>query len=160
MASMDVDVPAPSLESLSAASSLEKLDLENFDLTPLNNRMQYYSDGHCWEYRRAMAIQESPTSWPWLIGEILMLLTVELSKTDIKESIIAEPSLANVEILVNSFTEDELEEWKVGARKGIESNDWRNLITHRTYLSNYQIVPHLLPNPSKDPKTKILECSL
>jgi hypothetical protein len=121
MAFMDVDVLAPSLESLSAASSLEKLDFEIFDLTPLNNRMQYYSDGQCWEYRRAMAIQESPcTSWPWLIGEILMLLTVELSKTDIKESIIAEPSLANVEILVNSFTEDELEEWKVGARKGIE----------------------------------------
>jgi len=156
---MDVDVPVPSWESLSASSSFEKLDLENINLVALGTQMKTYSTVELWAHRLILAGATPDLFWPPLISTILVCLTAVLSKTDIKDSIITTPSMPIGVNLVNSFTDEELEEWKTGARKGIESNDWKDLITHRAYLSDYQMVSPLIPNPSKDPKTKILECS-
>ena len=131
---MDVDVPAPSLESLSPSSSFEKLDLKGVDLETLNVRMAEY----CNELNLAMALQ-FPTNWQLLIVTILSWLTGELSETDIRQSIIVPVTVAGAKNLVKSFTDEELEEWKAGVRRGINSNNWNDLITHRTYFFDHQV---------------------
>ena len=110
---MDVDVPVPSWESLSASSSFEKLDLENIDLVALGTQMKTYSTVALWAHRLILAGATPDLFWPPLISTILVCLTAVLSKTDIKDSIITTPSMPIAVNLVNSFT-DETRSWKSG----------------------------------------------
>ena len=157
---MDVDVPASSsLEILSASSSLEKMDLENVDLEALAIKMRHHAHLQFWKLRVNTAV--SISDWQPLILVILIYLTRELSETDLKESIITSPSLGSAETLVSCFKDTELEEWKAGIKKGMNDDDWSDLITHRMYISDYQMIGfHSITNPSDAPKAKAVECSL
>ena len=128
------------LGGLSPSSSFEKLELGKFDLNALNVAMK----GRCERMRSYTSLKniesegnlEVEADWHALLCAILMQLTCALSRTNLKSSIIVPPNLDAAEGIVKSFTEDELEEWKVGVRSGLIKNDWAALITHRTYISD------------------------
>ena len=142
---MDVDVPTSfaacmitSSESLSTASSLEKLDPE-LHLEPLNDKMRDRCRSEFWRVRLE-ATEDDHTLWHPLISSVLMYLTRALAATDAKSSFIAAQNSTDAEAIVQGFNKKELGEWKVGVRRGVETNDWTSLITHRTYISDYQML--------------------
>jgi hypothetical protein len=66
-----------------------------------------------------------------------MSLTTELASTDVKHGVIASPNVGGARKIVMGFNNDELGQWKTGVRRGEDMNDWTDLITHRTYISDY-----------------------
>jgi hypothetical protein len=84
-----------------------------------------------------------------------------LAATDAKSSVIAAPNSPDAEAIVNSFNEKELGEWKVGVRRGVETNDWTGLIKHRTYISDYRMLgSRLMATTAKLRKRKVLNVAL
>jgi hypothetical protein len=75
----------------------------------------------------------------------MMDLTRELAGTDMRNSVIAKLSLERADDIVKNFNKDQLEEWKVGLRNGVKSENWVDLVARRTYISNYHIIrSHLI----------------
>ena len=152
MDQMDVDVP-----SISASSSLEKLDPAELDLDGLNDCMKERCRISTWQYRVRLA--EGDTSmWQQLFVEVLKCLTRALAATD---AIIATPSDDSADDIVKGFNKDEVEEWKAGVWRGVETDDWSGLITHRTYISDYWMVGlHLIATTAKIRKRKVPNIAL
>lgn len=132
------------LGGLSPSSSFEKLELGKLDLNALNVAMK----SRCKSMRSHSSLKniesegnlEAEADWHVLVCAILMQLTCALSSTNLKSSIIVPPNVDAAEGIVKSFTEDELEEWKVGVRSGLINDDWVALIKHRTYISDNLLV--------------------
>jgi hypothetical protein len=77
------------------------------------------------------------------------------------DAIIATPSDDSADDIVKGFNRDEVEEWKAGVRRGVETNDWSGLITHRTYISHYWMVgSHLITTTAKLRKRKVPNVAL
>jgi len=90
-------------------------------------------------------INTAEADWQMILSDILMHLTSELASTNMKNKVIANLTLHRANKIVESFDEDQLEEWKVGMQDAVKGNDWTNLIEHRTYFSDYQIIrSHLI----------------
>src|SRR5882762_4126456 len=100
---MEVDVPnvnptnistsAPGLETISASSSFEKLDLAGLDLDTLNDRMKDYCDDELWRPRIEKIVEGDTSRWQRFIVTVLMRLTIELAATEAKGSVIPIPTL-------------------------------------------------------------------
>ncbi|KAK2464549.1 hypothetical protein APHAL10511_003407 [Amanita phalloides] len=116
-------------EIISASSSM--LNTSGVDLDGVKNNMRNYAFEEGWQARleRVGDDDDIPT-WRRLAAQILMLLTEELGKTDLKGSVIPSMSRANAENIIANFNARELKEWKVGVRNGVQENNWDNLIKH------------------------------
>jgi hypothetical protein len=69
--------------------------------------------------------------WRDLFLDILIYLTHALAITGMNGNVI-EPLPLRLEQIAKSFNTEEMKEWKEGVRKGVEENDWEDLIFHRT----------------------------
>lgn len=153
---MDVDNPEP----ISASSSFEKLDTSKLDLDALNKSMKNRCNTQAWELRIEMAKQDA-SLWHGLISDVVMSLTSALAATDAKSSVIMEQTITGAQAVVNSFNEQELREWQIGVRRGVEMNDWTGLITHRTYILDCRMVgSHVIATTVKLRKRKVPNVSL
>jgi len=152
---MDVD-----LESISPSSSFEKLDTAKLDLDALNESMKKQCNNQAWDLRIERT-EHDASLWRSLISGVVMSLTIALATTDAKSSVIAEPTSTGAEAIVDSFNEKELGEWKIGVQRGVETNDWTGLITHRTYISDCRMVgSHVIATTVKLRKRKVPNVSL
>jgi hypothetical protein len=131
--------PAASPPASSSADKCAKLLLPDSQLTALTDIMKHKSDRKKWLVFVKEA-RDDDTLWRDLISDVLMHLLGELASTNMKGSMIASPNPERADDIVKSFNEAELEQWKVGMRNGVEKNNWIELIAHRTYISDYQII--------------------
>ena len=141
MTQMDVNTPpassskrpAASPPAFSSADKRIKILLPEAQLNTLCVDMKKKSDMKKWR----ILVEEAKDDERWmnLLSDILMHLTRELASTNMKGSVIANLTLEGAEEMVNSFNEDELEQWRVGVRNGIKSNDWLDLLECRTRLT-------------------------
>jgi len=131
--------PAASPPASSSADKCAKLLLPDAQLTALNHNMKGKSKSRKWQVFLKEAGDDN-SLWLDLLSEILSHLTAELAFTNMKGSVIASPNFERADDIVKSFNKDELEQWKVGMRNGVEKNNWIELIAHRTYISDYQII--------------------
>jgi hypothetical protein len=140
----------------SSAGKRPRILLPDAQLTALNHNMKGKSKSRKWQVFLKEA-RDNNSLWLDLLSEILSRLTAELAFTNMKGSVIASPNFERADDIVKSFNEDELEQWKVGVRNGVEKNDWLDLIAHRTLhfgLSDHQItfnhINHSETQNSKD----------
>jgi hypothetical protein len=157
MNQMDVDPPTSPPSSSSkrpaafplASSSAEKrakILLPDAQLIELSAKMKHNADRKKWQMFVKEAEADDSLWWDILL-DVFMYLVQELASTSMKHSVIA-PERAND--IVKSFNEDELEQWRVGVRNGVERNDWTGLLVHCTYISDYQIIrSHLIVTTAK-----------
>jgi hypothetical protein len=147
---MDVDPPTSPRSSSSkrsaafplASSSAEKrakILLPHAQLIELSAKMKHKSDRMKWQIFVKEAEADDSLWWDIHL-DVLMHLTEALASTSMKHSVIASPNPERANDIVKSFNEDELEQWKVGVRNGVDRNDWTDLLVHRTYISDYQII--------------------
>jgi hypothetical protein len=150
MDEMDVDQPTAGPSSLkrdfsSTASSADKrakLSLPPAQLAGLNNNMASRSQLECWPSRvKSASIDNS--LWLGLVSNVLQYITIELAMTSVRDRVIPELSILRAHAMVNGFSKDELERWKAGVRKCVESSDWRDMIDDCTY-DYHQIVASCL----------------
>lgn len=138
---MDVDnnVPASSTTPFPASSppvKCSKLVLPPGQLAVLNNKMNELSDAQMWQARVKKA-EGDDSLWGGLFRDIVVDLTSQLAAAHTGDFTIINQTVESAERLVKSFKTAEFEEWKVGVRTGVESKDWSDIITHRTYVSDY-----------------------
>ena len=114
--------------SPSSSSSSSSLNLEGVNLDELNNRMKCWSGWNDWA-RKAEADSDNPR----LLADVLVCLTHELEKTDLKNSVIAIPTFDGSYRIITDFNTEQLRLWKAGMRSGLETGDWAELIKHRKY---------------------------
>jgi hypothetical protein len=103
------------------ASSTEKrrkLDLPQGQLAALNEKMNDISGPQRWQNRIDDA-GDDDSQWRGLFADVLVYLTIRLSITDLKTSILS-PEDLDEESIVKGFNDDDLREWKVGVQKGVE----------------------------------------
>jgi hypothetical protein len=125
--------PAASPPASSSADKRAKILLPDAQLTTLNDEMKKGSHGQMWQLRLQSA-ENDESMLRVLLRDVLWYLTRELASTNMKGSVIVNLTLERANDIVRSFNEDELEQWKVGVRNGVEKNDWIDLIVHRTYI--------------------------
>jgi hypothetical protein len=71
--------------------------------------------------------------WRNVLADVLRFLTEELSITDLRGRTIGARSFHQAKDLVETFNDEEIQEWKSGLQKGLKDNDWLDLVTHRTH---------------------------
>ncbi|KAF8501239.1 hypothetical protein BU17DRAFT_72018 [Hysterangium stoloniferum] len=119
---MDVDIPSSG--GLSASSSSSSMaGLAGVDLDALN---------FC------QLVKVNDKDRLLLSSQALEYLLLEVAKTKFKGSVIAAPGFQERGDILRSFNTKEAEQWNAGMRKGVEKDDWRNLITHHTYILDYR----------------------
>jgi hypothetical protein len=94
--------------------------------------MKNRSNKQAWDLRIERA-KDDASPWQELILNVFTSLMKALVATDAKSSVIAEPTFTDAEVFVAGFNEKEFEEWKVGVRRGVETNDWTGNV-NATYL--------------------------
>jgi hypothetical protein len=130
--------PAASPPPSSFADKRLKMLLPDAQLSTLAYNMKQRSDRKKWR----ISVEEAEVDdslWRDILSDILMYLTSELASTNMKGSVIAGVDPRRADDIVQSFNEDQLEQWKVGVRNGVKNNDWIDLLARRTYFSDYQI---------------------
>jgi len=115
----------------SSAGKRARILLPDAQLTAFNHNMKGKSKRRKWQVILKGAGDDN-SLWLELLSTILSHLTAELAFTNMKGSVIASPNPERANDIVKSFNEDELKQWKVGVRNGVEKNDWVDLIAHHT----------------------------
>jgi len=135
---MDVDIPPPSPSMLSSSiQKLPKLVLSPIELKAFNEMMAEESAHNFWHLRIVtLEKTESKSGWRALFLNIFEILTLLLHNTDLKDRIIDPTNISVVNQIVKGFNEEVLQEWKLGAKKGV-AGDWSELIAHRMYISHW-----------------------
>jgi hypothetical protein len=153
---MDVDPPASPRSSSSKRSAAfppaspppekrAKILLPHAELIELSAKMPR----KMWQILVKEAEADDSLWWE-IHSDVLMYLTEALASTSMKHSVIASPNPECAKDIAKSFNEDELEQWKVGVWNGVDRNDWTDLLVHRTYISDYQIIrSHLIVTTAK-----------
>jgi hypothetical protein len=119
---MDVDTPtslpssppkrsAASHPASSSADKRAKILLSNAQPTTLNDKMKIISQYQMWQSRLQDA-ENDEHLMRFLVRDVLLHLTPELASTNMNGSDIVNLSLDRVDDIVESFNEDELEQWK------------------------------------------------
>ena len=153
---MDVDPPRSSIKRaaspLASSSSAKrpKTQLPDDQLTALVNNMKLLSESR---WQGEMASNNDSVQWN-LRADVLMHLTSELASTNMKGAVIPSPNFSGALAILKTFTKNELDQWKNGIQNGVENNDWNDLLTHRKYISDHQIL-HLIIFPAKLQITKV-----
>ena len=71
--------------------------------------------------------------WRVVLSNVLLNLTASLATTELKASVISIPTSDEATKIVESFDDDVLQEWKNGVKKGVNEQDWEDLIHHGAY---------------------------
>ncbi|KAF8323573.1 hypothetical protein F5887DRAFT_1208074 [Amanita rubescens] len=133
---MDVDLPSSSSKrpaefppASSSADKRAKILLPDIQLATLSSNINRKSDFRMWEFQVDKAETATDDSrWRSILSDILQVLTLELASTSMKDSVIANLTLQHADDIVKIFTENQLEEWKVGVRNGVKRGDWSDLL--------------------------------
>ena len=152
--SMEVDPPtssahkrAPTSPASPSANKRLKSILPTAQLCALNDTMDRISRRNLWQHRIVDAQKDdSQSEWQGLFSDILICLLLQLSNTNLKDSVI--PPLA-CDSLVNDLTDDEFKEWVNGVQTGVKEKDWAHLIAHRTYILHLKTWPSLIATTAK-----------
>jgi len=94
-------------------------------LNMLKANMGYLSEMGMWQRRIEKDVD---SEWRGLLADVLTCITRELADMDI---ITASQSGQQAHEIVAQLDQEELEEWKIAVRKGVENGDWTDLIEHR-----------------------------
>ena len=99
--------------------------------TAFIDKMKKLSSKQMWPLRMQVA-EDDNSAWQDVFSDVLGLLTGILATTNVKNSVIA-LTTEQAEQIVKNFNTEEMKEWKEGVQKGVEKNDWTDLVSHRTY---------------------------
>ena len=91
----------------------------------------------------------SQSEWRRLFSLILTALLLELSTTNLKDSVIQPLPYDKANSLVNDLTGEEFEEWVNAVQIGVKENDWELLIGHRTYILHLKTWSSLIATAAK-----------
>ena len=141
MDQMDVDQlstsslkrPASSSPVVSSSKQREENLLTDDEITRLKKTMASFTTA-------ATPAEFDDFRWTGMLVTIWMVLGSLLQFTSRKDEFISPPAYPSIEDTVKGFSEEELKEWKLCVRNGIDNNDWNGLINHRMYISDYQII--------------------
>ena len=125
----------PPRSSSESSAKRAKLDLPEYQLITLNDRMNAISNDEFWPSILERATKNSE-KLPQLLARVSQVLTRVLATTDAKATTREELTDSQADSFVQAFISEELKEWEAGLRKGVEKHDWKDLITHRTYNSS------------------------
>jgi hypothetical protein len=76
--------------------------------------------------------------WKGLLSDVLMYISDRLHATDLRtRTSVISPTQA--EELVKAFTHKQLGEWKDAMKRGVEKNDWTEVISLCKYLSKQMV---------------------
>jgi hypothetical protein len=92
---------------------------------------------------------DTQSEWWGLFIDVLTFLLMELSTTNLKGSVIPPLNYNDADSLVNDLTDKEFKEWVNCVQKGVEKNDWEDLIVHRTYILHLKTWPSLIATAAK-----------
>jgi hypothetical protein len=145
---MDVDVDAtlllppfadrrvPSSGPTSSHDKLSTLELPADQLAALSTLMK----SRMWDLRLAAANDSSTMNA--IFDDVLSALTTFLDDTDLKGKVVAPLTNGQANKIVKALSDKELEDLKNGLKKGVEENNWMDLIGHRTFnFSLYSVMP-------------------
>jgi hypothetical protein len=161
---MDVDLPT-SLPSGSKCVSTShtvsfpkkraRIILSQAELTALHNKMNEHSRTGVWKYILNHTEDDHlGLRRKTLFSHVLCSITSELRDNTL--AIDSPKTSQGATDILESFNKDELEEWEIGVRNGVENRDWTGLIAHRTHIYDYRIVRlHLIANTAKLMITKM-----
>ena len=132
---MDVDQSSsskrPHPSSFPPASSSKKREkdlLTDAEQTKLNKNM------------KLLISPSFLSNHPAVISSILLILALQLQDTAQRNSFIPPPSPLEALDIVMEFSDEEKEQWGLGVQNGINNNDWSDLIRHREYILDYQVI--------------------
>jgi hypothetical protein len=94
-----------------SADKRAKILLSNAQPTTLNDKMKTISQYQMWQSRLQDA-ENDEHLMRFLVRDVLLHLTPELASTNMNGNDIVNLSLDRVDGIVESFNEDELEQWK------------------------------------------------
>ena len=114
---------------LSSNELLAKLPQDQ--LAKLNDLMSTKSRKWAWMFRLELAASDPSMLHP-VVSDVFEFLVDELSRTALRDNVITPLFRADVLKLVEGFSDKDIEFWKAGIRKGVEENNWVDLIMHRT----------------------------
>jgi hypothetical protein len=107
-------------------------------------KMAEYSSASMWDLRMDKATVDE-SKWKPLMASILFHLgDALLANTDEKDKFSASLTLSRAMEIVNSFSDDDYEEWKKGVQKGVVNGDWTDLVEHRKCHSNCVLPSQLI----------------
>jgi hypothetical protein len=149
----DVDMQDPG--GFPTSSSNESLlDLENVDMDPLTEALRKYSINDAWSYFIRM---DTHDSWQGLLSRVLLVLTTILATTSLKRKVIGPLGLGEAEAMVSGFNGEQRKKWKDAMQKGVETDEWADLIQLGMYPPDHPIFCPFLNNIKaklKNPKVR------
>ncbi|KAK2464678.1 hypothetical protein APHAL10511_003254 [Amanita phalloides] len=105
------------------------IDTKGVNLDALNDKMNDHSRLDLWP-ARIKAAGDDILRWRRVAAQVLMTVTMELGKTELKDKAIPCPLPVDALKIIASFNEKKQEEWKTAIMNGMESGDWGALIKH------------------------------
>ena len=129
----DVDMQANSSSLFISTSDSSTLGLRDDELDPLTRQMQWYSARKDW-LRKIK--DDTDVSWCELLESVLLTLTAKLASSTLKSKVIGPLTYQEAEDLVSGFSGEQLNKWKEATQKGVEKDDWTDLINLSTCLSD------------------------
>jgi len=129
----DVDMQANSGSLPTSTSDSSTLGLRDDELEPLTQQMQRYSERKDW-LRKIK--DDTDVSWCELLEIVLLTLTAKLASSTLKSKVIGPLTYQEAEDIVSGFSGEQLNKWKEATRKGVEKDDWTDLINLSTCLSD------------------------
>jgi len=139
-----VGVKRKSLSPLpSSTMKRAKLDLPQFELTPLNVKLNDIIT-RFWPQE----VSEDPLETTELLSKTLIHLINALAETSAKFDFISPLTSKEAKSFVDDFDLDERREWEDAVRTCMQRGDWTDLITHRTHTVTFAKMCFLTPMPT------------
>ena len=158
MTDSDVDMEANPSSLFISTSDSSTLGLRDDELDPLTRQMQWYSARKDW-LRKIK--DDTDVSWCELLESVLLTLTAKLASSTLKSKVIGPLTYQEAEDIVSGFSGQQLNKWKEATQKGVEKDDWIDLIKIlvRPFQTVHTSLFVLKKCNSKAQKSKTAECS-
>jgi hypothetical protein len=112
------------------------LDLPLAQLKAFEDEMKSQSIAGCWDVLLDIAQKnDTVTKWRMLFLTVIHPVTAALESTDMQDRVIATPAFKDVESIVQSLSDEEVDEWKKLVKRGVKDGHWTGLVMHRVYQS-------------------------
>jgi len=144
----DVDMEANPGGLPASDSESSTLNLRDDELEQLIQQMQQFS-------KTIPSKDDTVDSWQMFLCTVLVVLTSKLASSTEKNKVIGPLTYQEAEDMVLGFNEEQLNKWKEATWRGVEKNEWTELINLRTCLSECPLVCSCLRNVTaklKNPK--------
>jgi hypothetical protein len=109
-----------------SSSTQKRPKLDPAAYMPIKDKMKQTSDDLMWVMRKDCAKDES--AWRLLVSDVFSQLMDALESTNMKGSVIGRIPFSQAKRIVESFNTQEMNEWQEGVWKGVDKNDWEDLI--------------------------------